>query len=233
MILIMIYQSENKDKNICYDHGNSTELSQPVYWFSISLEFEKYMKGGLNSRPFLSIGWGWRHPPAPAKSNLQAHSRSCILYKTPPRLYFYSRWNTRSPLLTYTTSPFWQRVYFVSNSLDSMPLARREIIDFDLEIQPLPIRLGINRRPRDLPLGNFRIPFHWGQRALLVGKSRQLLRLEITNEIVRVGILLVQLWLLNDDRIPSKTPFMLGIVAFILGILEDLLVFWGVHGWGS
>ena len=111
-----------------------------------------------------------------------------------------------------------------------MPLARREIIDFDLEIQPLPIRLGINRRPRDLPLGNFRIPFHWGQRALLVGKSRQLLRLEITNEIVRVGILLVQLWLLNDDRIPSKTPFMLGIVAFILGILEDLLVFWGVHG---
>jgi len=52
----------------------------------------------------------------------------------------------------------------------------------------------------------------------------------MTNKIVRVGILLTQLWLLNDDRIASKTPFMLGLLGFILGILEELLAFWGVHG---
>ena len=49
-----------------------------------------------------------------------------------------------------------------------MPLGHE--IDFDLEIQPLPIRFGISRRPRVLRFRNLRIPFQWVQRALLFGK---------------------------------------------------------------
>jgi len=57
----------------------------------------------------------------------------------------------------------------ISNIFNTMPLAGHEI-DFDLEIQPLPIRFGLNRRPRVLRFANLRVPFQWVRRALLFCK---------------------------------------------------------------